>query len=74
VKQEAQVATLQFIFSVARWPSSRPLSSNVAVLKNYWPWKIVAVSGRKVAVKGLQMFKYGRGKYFFKYQSNLAKT
>jgi hypothetical protein len=26
--------------SVARWPSSRPLSSNVAVLKNLWLWKI----------------------------------
>jgi hypothetical protein len=26
--------------SVARWPSSRLLSSNVAVLKNEWPWKI----------------------------------
>jgi hypothetical protein len=24
---------------VANWPSSRPLSSNVAVLKNEWPWK-----------------------------------
>jgi hypothetical protein len=25
---------------VARWPSSWPLSLNVAVLKNLWPWKI----------------------------------
>jgi hypothetical protein len=26
--------------SIARWMSSRPLSSNVAVLKHHWPWKI----------------------------------
>jgi hypothetical protein len=52
---------------VARRPLSRPLSSNVAVLKNEWPRKICS---REWPLSGREESKSGRRKLFINPRTN----